>query len=92
MPSKFWAIQKFFTLLDETFSALDKESEIEIEIFRYIIENKNTIIFIHKLNKIEKYDKIIVIDNGRIKEQGTHNELMKIKKRYYTFHKFWNLD
>ena len=47
------------------------------------------------LNKIglyyEVYDKIIVFDNGRIKEQGTHDELMKLKKRYYTFHKFSKL-
>ena len=35
--------------------------------------------------------KIFVFDNGRIHEQGTHDELMKLKKRYYTLYKYSNL-
>ena len=79
-------------LLDEPTSALDKESEMEIEKSLDILsQNKTTITITHRLNTIENYDKIIVFDNGRIKEQGTHDELMKLRKRYYTFHKFSNL-
>ena len=79
-------------LLDEPTSALDKESEMEIEKSLDILsENKTTITIAHRLNTIENYDKIIVFDDGRIKEQGTHEELIKLRKRYYTFHKFSNL-
>jgi len=79
-------------LLDEPTSSLDKESEMEIEKSLEILsQNKTTITIAHRLNTIEKYDKIIVFDNGRIKEQGTHDELMKLKKRYYTLQKFENL-
>ena len=79
-------------LLDEPTSALDKESEMEIEKSLEILsENKTTVTIAHRLNTIEKCDKIIVFDNGRIKEQGTHDELMKLHKRYYTLHKFSNL-
>ena len=36
--------------------------------------------------------KFMFLDKGRIKEQGTHEELMKLKKRYYALYKFSNLD
>ena len=64
------------------------EIEKSLEI---LSQNKTTITIAHRLNTIEKYDKIIVFDNGRIKEEGTHDELMKLQKRYYTLHKFANL-
>ena len=79
-------------LLDEPTSSLDKESELEIEKSLDILSKDKTIITIaHRLNTIENCDNIIVFDNGRIKEQGTHDELMKLRKRYYTLHKFSNL-
>ena len=79
-------------LLDEPTSALDKESELEVEKSLEILsQNKTTITIAHRLNTIENCDKIIVFDKGRIKEQGTHDELMKLQKRYYTLHKFSNL-
>ena len=79
-------------LLDEPTSALDKESELEVEKSLEILsQNKTTITIAHRLNTIENCDKIIVFDKGRIKEQGTHDELMKLQKRYYTLHKFANL-
>ena len=79
-------------LLDEPTSALDKESEMEVEkSLEILAQNKTTVTIAHRLNTIEKCDKIIVFDNGRIKEQGTHDELMKLQKRYYTLHKLANL-
>ena len=79
-------------LLDEPTSTLDKESELEIEKSLDILsKDKTTITIAHRLNTIENCDNIIVFDNGRIKEQGTHDELMKLRKRYYTLHKFSNL-
>ena len=76
-------------LLDEPTSALDKESEIEIEkSLDRLSMNKTTISIAHRLNTIENYDKIIVLDKGRLYEQGTHEELMKLHKRYFALHKF----
>ena len=79
-------------LLDEPTSALDKESELEIEKSLDILsKNKTTITIAHRLNTIENCDKIIVFDKGRIKEQGTHDELMKLQKRYYSLRKYSSL-
>ena len=80
-------------LLDEATSALDKESEFEVQkSLDKISINKTTIEIAHRLNTIENCDKIFVFDLGRIKEQGTHEELMNLKKRYYTLHKYSNLN
>ena len=71
-------------LFDEVTSALDKNSEIEVQkTLDDLSMNITTITIAHRLNTIKDYDKIYVFDKGRIKEQGTHEELMKLKKRYY---------
>ena len=76
-------------LLDEATSALDKQSEIEVQkTLDKLTINKTTISIAHRLNTIENSDKIFVFDNGRIYEQGTHEELMKLKKRYYILQKY----
>ena len=80
-------------LLDEATSALDKESELEVQkSLDKISENKTTVAIAHRLNTIENSDKIFAFDGGRIHEQGTHDELMKLKKRYYTLYKYSNLN
>ena len=80
-------------LLDEATSALDKESEFEVQkSLDKISINKTTIEMAHRLKTIENCDKIFVFDLGRIKEQGTHEELMNLKKRYYSLHKYSNLN
>ena len=43
-----------------------------------------------RFDEVKHSDKIFVLDKGRIVEQGTHDELMKIKKRYYTIYKYYN--
>ena len=79
-------------LLDEATSALDKNSELEVEkSLDKLSMNKTTVSIAHRLNTIENSDKIFVFDNGRIVEQGTHSELMKLKKRYYTLYQYSNL-
>ena len=78
-------------LLDEATSALDKQSEIEVQnSLDKLSKNKTTISISHRLSTIENSDKIFVFDNGRIHEQGTHDELMKLQKRYYTLYKYSN--
>ena len=78
-------------LLDEATSALDNQSELEVQKSLDELSNdKTTISIAHRLNTIINYDNIIVFHKGRIKEQGTHEELMKLKKRYFTLYKFSN--
>ncbi|MCR5572777.1 MAG: ABC transporter ATP-binding protein/permease [Candidatus Saccharibacteria bacterium] len=65
-------------ILDEPTSSVDAKSEYEI--FRNIIkkqENKTTIIISHRFSTVRKAERIIVLDAGQIKEQGTHDELVK---------------
>ncbi|MBO4855164.1 ABC transporter ATP-binding protein [Candidatus Saccharibacteria bacterium] len=65
-------------ILDEPTSSVDAKSEYEI--FKNIIkkqENKTTIIISHRFSTVRKAEKIIVLDAGSIKEQGTHEELVR---------------
>ena len=78
-------------LLDGVTTALDKESEKDIQ--KSLIElsqNRTTLMITDKFDMVKKCDKIIVLDKGRIVEQGTHDELMKLKKRYHTIYKYSN--
>lgn len=71
-------------LLDEPSSSLDPQAEYEIfeEIDKE--ERKKTIIFVsHRLSNIDIADKILVIDSGKIVEEGTHDELIKARGEYY---------
>ncbi len=64
-------------LLDEATSALDSESEAAIqEAFERISEDRTTLVIAHRLSTVLKADKIIVLDDGRVADQGTHAELL----------------
>jgi len=65
-------------ILDEATSALDSESEkfIQESLFK-LIENKTAIIVAHRLSTIKKLDRILVLENGKIVEDGNHKELIK---------------
>lgn len=71
-------------LFDEATSALDPESEQSIvHSFTKLRKGKTTLIITHRLASIRDVDKIIVMKNGEIEEQGTHEELINLKSEYY---------
>jgi len=75
-------------ILDEATSALDSESEILVqEALEALWEHKTVIAIAHRLSTLRHMDRIIVIDKGRIIEQGTHAQLLKKKGAYA---KLWN--
>jgi ATP-binding cassette subfamily B multidrug efflux pump len=65
-------------VLDEATSALDSEVEAEIQEQLYrLMENKTVIAIAHRLSTIARMDRLIVLDGGRIVEQGSHEELLR---------------
>ncbi len=70
-------------ILDEATSALDTNSERHIQAaIKTLMKNRTTLVIAHRLSTIEDVDKIVVIDAGIIKEQGTHQELLDAKGIY----------
>ena len=71
-------------ILDEATSSVDTRTEKLIQkAIDKLMENKTSFIIAHRLSTIRNADKIIVIENGEIIEQGTHEELLDLKGYYY---------
>lgn len=77
-------------ILDEATSALDSESEAAIQnALEGIMENKTVIAIAHRLSTLRQMDRIIVMEAGKIIEDGTHDELITIKDGHYA--KLWSM-
>ncbi|MBR2788979.1 MAG: ABC transporter ATP-binding protein [Erysipelotrichaceae bacterium] len=71
-------------ILDEATSSIDTRTEIFIQkAFNQLMEGKTSFIVAHRLSTIRNADKILVMRNGQIIEQGNHDELMKAKGFYF---------
>ena len=74
-------------VLDEATSALDSEVEASIQTaLERVMQGKTVLAIAHRLSTLSKMDRIIVMDQGRIVEVGTHKELLKMNGLY---HRYW---
>ena len=72
-------------ILDEATSQLDSVTENDIQdSLEHLMQNKTTIVIAHRLSTLLHMDRIIVFDNGKIMEDGTHKELLKKGGLYKT--------
>jgi len=80
-------------ILDEATSALDTVTESRIQgAFDKLAEGRTTIIIAHRLSTIRNADRIILIDDGQIREEGSHEELMRLGGQYAELYRFGKSD
>lgn len=76
-------------LLDEATASVDPENELHLQqAISALVRNKTLVVIAHRLSTIREADQILVVDNGRIVQQGTHEELAGQKGLYQSF---WNI-
>lgn len=81
-----------FIILDEATSAMDTESEHLVQsALDKAVRNRTVLVIAHRLSTIQKADKIVVLDKGRIVEQGTHDELINNNGLYTKLIQIQNL-
>jgi ATP-binding cassette subfamily B protein len=74
-------------LLDEATSALDPESEAKVrDALTTLVRGRTTLVVAHRLSTIRRADRIVVLEQGRLVEIGTHEELLRLGGRYSDLH------
>ena len=82
-------------ILDEATSSIDTRTELHIQAaLLSLMENRTSFIIAHRLNTIRDADTIMVIDQGKIIEKGSHDELMTAQGRYHQmfYNQFKNVE
>lgn len=75
-------------ILDEATSSIDTHTEIMLQkALEKVMENRTSFVIAHRLSTIRNADRIFVVDDGRIIEMGSHNELINLKGLYYNLYK-----
>ena len=76
-------------ILDEATSNLDTESELYIQqSFKSLMKGRTTLVIAHRLSTIRQADQILVIEEGKIVERGTHESLIREEGRYYQLYTY----
>ena len=74
-------------ILDEATSSLDTEAEIEVQdALEYLMKGRTTLIVAHRLSTIRNAHRILVLGNGEIVEEGTHESLLQKRGEYFKFY------
>ena len=73
-------------ILDEASAAADPENEYELLLaFSELIKNRTTIMIAHRLSSVRGVDEILLVEDGKVVERGSHSDLMEGKTRYRDF-------
>ncbi len=80
-------------ILDEATSALDSQSEQYIQkSLKKLMKGKTVIAIAHRLSTLKEMDRLVVMNNGKIIEEGSHDELLTRRKAYYNFYQIQSLN
>jgi len=78
-------------ILDEATSTVDTQTEMQIQkALSYLTRDRTTIAIAHRLSTLRNADRLVVIENGKVAETGTHDELVKLKGSYFKLYRIQN--